>query len=121
MNWLIHQLAKRGDGRPKRASKQAGKRLCPLIVTAGLTVLTLGPSHDQVVLEVHSNIKRLFGRPDFGPRLAVSSYCAVSPRDRLALFPKRRGCFAAGVARQPSMTRLLEVGDNHRGAFTICP
>jgi len=51
----------------------------------------------------------------------VCSDCAVSPRDRLALFPKRGGCFAAGVARQPSMTRLLKVGDNHGGAFTICP
>ncbi len=33
--------------------------MCELIVTVGLTVLTLGPSHDQVVFEVPSNIKRL--------------------------------------------------------------
>jgi hypothetical protein len=38
--------------------------LCPLIVTVGLTAWTLGPSHDQVVFEVPSNIKRLSeGRP----------------------------------------------------------
>jgi hypothetical protein len=86
--------------------------IMPADCQLGLTVLTLGPSHDQVFFDLPSDIKRLSEGQTLAHALPFAPDCAVSPRD---------GCFAAGVARQLSTTCLLKVGDNHRGAFTICP
>jgi len=69
-------------------TKKGSNRSCPLIVRVGLTVLTLGPSHDQVFFEVPSDIKRLSEGQTVARALPFHPNCAVSPRD---------GCFAAGL------------------------
>ena len=86
--------------------------ITPADCQGGFASFDTRPNHDQLLFEVPSDIKRLSEGQTLARALPFDPNCAVSPRD---------GCFAAGVARQPSTTCLLKVGDNHRGAFTICP
>src|SRR5580658_3189530 len=92
--------------------KKGSNMIMPADCQGGFASFDTRPSHDQLLFEVSSDIKRL-SKARLWP-----APCRWVPSAR---FLREMDALPQALQRQPSTTCLLKVGDNHRGAFTICP